>query len=71
MTSKNNLNESLKKLTDIVHWFDEQKEVDVEAGLDKVKEGAVLIKSCRERLKAIENEFEEIQKEIDDSVAGV
>lgn len=71
MTTKNNLNESLKKLADIVRWFDEQKEVDIEAGLGKVKEGAVLIKSCRERLKEIENEFEEIQKEIDDSVTGL
>jgi exodeoxyribonuclease VII small subunit len=71
MANKNNLNESLKKLTDIVHWFDEQKEVDVETGLEKVKEGAILIKSCRERLRAIENEFEEIQKTIDSSVAGL
>jgi len=71
MTSKNNLNESLKELTEIVHWFDEQKEVDIEAGLDKVKEGAVLIKSCRQRLQVIENEFEEIQKQIDDSVGDL
>lgn len=65
MTNKNNLNDSLKKLADIVNWFDEQKEVDIEIGLAKVKEGAQLIKTSRERLKAIENEFEEIKKDLD------
>lgn len=64
MSNKNNLSESLKKLADIVRWFDEQKEVDVEAGLEKVKEGAKLIKDSRERLKEIENEFEEVQKQL-------
>jgi len=65
MTNKNNLNDSLKKLSDIVSWFEEQKEVDIEIGLTKVKEGAQLIKASRERLKTIENEFEEIKKDLD------
>lgn len=64
-TNKVNLSESLKKLSDIVRWFDEQKEVDVEAGLGKVREGAELLKTCRGRLMEIENEFVEIEKEID------
>ncbi len=64
MTNKSNLSDSLKKLAAIVRWFDEQKDVDVEVGLIKVKEGAGLIKDSRERLKEIENEFEEIQKQI-------
>ncbi|MEK7477864.1 MAG: exodeoxyribonuclease VII small subunit [Patescibacteria group bacterium] len=64
MTTKSNLSDALKKLADIVRWFDEQKEVDVEVGLEKVKEGAGLIKNSRERLKEIENEFEEVQKQI-------
>lgn len=63
--NKSNLNTSLKKLAEIVEWFEHQDEVDVEAGLEKVKEGAALIKSSRERLKEIENEFEEIKKSID------
>ena len=33
-----NLKDSLKKLNDIVAWFEKQEEVDVEAGLGKVKE---------------------------------
>lgn len=63
--AKNNLNGNLKQLAEITAWFDNQKEVDVEEGLKKVKEAAALIKASKERLKAAENEFEEIKKEID------
>ena len=59
-----NLSESLKKLEGIAAWFENQEEVDVEEGLKKVKEGAMLIKSSRERLKEVENEFEEVKKEL-------
>jgi exonuclease VII small subunit len=62
--SKVNLNETLKKLAGIVEWFESQSELDVEKGLEYVKEGAVLIKDSRERLTQIENEFKEIKKEI-------
>ena len=59
-----NLSENLKKLSQIVSWFESQSELDVEKGLEYVKEGATLIKSSRERLSEIENEFKEIKKEI-------
>ena len=62
--SKTNLNETLKKLSAIVSWFESQSELDVEKGLEQVKEGAQLIKESRERLSQIENEFKEIKKEI-------
>lgn len=62
---KINLKESLGKLNNIVEWFDEQEEVDVEVGLEKVKEGAELIKACRKRLAEVENEFKEIQRDIE------
>ncbi|MFA5751063.1 MAG: exodeoxyribonuclease VII small subunit [Candidatus Paceibacterota bacterium] len=62
---KVNLKESLSKLNGIVEWFDEQEEVDVEVGLEKVKEGAELIKVCRKRLSEVENEFKEIQRDVD------
>ncbi|MDD4830859.1 MAG: hypothetical protein WCX23_02270 [Candidatus Paceibacterota bacterium] len=62
--AKKSLNGNLKQLAEITAWFDGQKEVDVEEGLKKVKEAAALIKASRERLKAVENEFEEIKKEI-------
>ena len=60
-----NLNDNLKRLAEITEWFDNQGEIDVEEGLKKVKEAVELIKASKERLKIIENEFEEIKKEID------
>jgi len=59
-----NLQETIKKLEAISLWFTSQKELDVEEGLNKVKQAAVLIKASRERLKAVENSFEEIKREI-------
>lgn len=59
-----NLNDTLKKLSQIVSWFENQSEIDVEKGLELVKEGAGLIKASRERLSEIENEFKEIKKDI-------
>lgn len=56
---------SKKDFISIVEWFDEQEEVDVEVGLEKVKEGAELIRDCKKRLSEVENEFKEIQREID------
>jgi len=60
-----NLSESLKKVQAIISWFDNQEEVDVEKGLEKVKEGTVLIKASRARLKEIENEFEVVKKDLE------
>jgi hypothetical protein len=63
-----NVDEKLKKLAEIADWFDTQEEVDVEVGLTKVKEAAVLIAESKTRLKEIENEFEEIKKELDPEI---
>jgi len=60
-----NLNKNLKRLAEITEWFDSQEEVDVEEGLKKVKEAVGIIKTSKTRLKEIENEFEEIKKEIE------
>lgn len=62
---KMNLSDSLKKVQDIIAWFDNQEEVDVEKGLEKIKEGTVLIKESRTRLKEIENEFEVVKKDLE------
>jgi len=64
-TDAKNLNVNLKRLTEITEWFDAREEIDIEEGLEKVKEAVSLIKASKERLKAIENEFEEIKKEVD------
>jgi exodeoxyribonuclease VII small subunit len=62
---KESLSEALKRLEHIVSWFDEQEAVDVEKGLEKVKEGAELIRASRKRLKEVENEFEIVKKELE------
>ena len=62
---ENNLSANLKRLQEIAGWFDSREEVDIEAALEKVKEAAVLLKSAKLRLKEIENEFEEVKKELE------
>ena len=61
-----NLNDNLKRLAEITEWFDNQEEINVEEGLKKVKEAVGLIKVSKGRLKAIENEFEEIKKGVEE-----
>ncbi len=67
---KLDLSESLKKLEEITEWFDSQDEVDVEKGLEKVKDGVKLIKSSRARLQEVENEFEDVKKELKDNAGS-
>ena len=62
--SEINLTDTMKKLRAIASWFEHQDEVDVEKGLEKVREGATLIKASRARLKELENEFEEVKKDL-------
>jgi len=59
---ENNISKSLKNLEEIVNWFEEQKDVDIEKGLEKVKQGAVIIKTLKKRLTTVQNEFNEIKK---------
>ena len=61
---KINFKEKLGKLEEIASWFEKQKEVDVEEGLRRVKEGNALVKELRERLREVENEFEELTKDL-------
>ncbi len=63
LNEKVNLKESLSELNEIASWFESQEEVDVEAGLEKIRRGAHLVKICKQRLGEIENEFETIRKE--------
>lgn len=64
--AQNKLKDSLKKLKEIVVWFDNQEEIDVETALEKVKQGVVLIKESRGQLKQLENEFEKVKQDIDE-----
>jgi exonuclease VII small subunit len=64
MKDNKNLNTNLKRLSEITEWFDSREQIDVEEGLEKVKEAVSLIKESKARLKEVENEFEEIKKEV-------
>ena len=61
---KENLKDALQKLEKIVNDLN-NKDVDVEVGLSKFKEGVTLIKFCREQLKKAENEFKKLKSELD------
>ncbi len=61
---KFNIKNSLRKLEEIINWFDNQEEMDVETGLEKVKQASEIIKNSKKRLKEIENEFEKIKQDI-------
>lgn len=63
-----NLKSDLKKLAEISDWFDSQEELDVEEGIQKVKQAGELIKACKDRLRKVENEFEEIKKDIESTM---
>jgi exodeoxyribonuclease VII small subunit len=58
--------ESLDKLEAIVEWFDQQQEIDLEEGLEKVKAGAEIVKDLKAKLKGIENKFKEIKEDLEE-----
>ncbi len=60
---ENNLKENLKKISEIVSWFESEEDLDLEKALEQVKLGVELIKKSKERLIEIENEFKEIKKD--------
>lgn len=60
-----NLRVNFQKITEINDWFEKREDIDVEQGLKKIKQAIELIKASKKRLKSIENEFEEIKKEIE------
>ena len=66
MVEEKDISKSLKSLEEIVNWFEEQKDVDIEKGLEKVKQGAVIIKTLKKRLKTVQNEFNEIKEGLRD-----
>lgn len=49
-----------RELEGIVAWF-EKGEVDLDAGLDKFERGLALAKSCKERLRDVENKVKAIK----------
>ena len=63
-TDKTKVSDLISKLEKIVQWFDAREDVDVEEALKKVKEGAELVKTLKLRLNKVENEFEEVKKDL-------
>jgi exodeoxyribonuclease VII small subunit len=66
---KENLQRALQQLEKIAEDLS-KKDVDVEAGLEKFKEGVVLIKFCRTRLQKAENEFKKLKSELKSEEEG-
>ena len=57
-----NFTKAIKELEEINRWF-QSGDINLEEGLNKFRRGLELIKSCREKLKKVENEFTEIKKD--------
>lgn len=66
-TKGDTIREQLKELEDIAAWFEKESDFDVEEGLKKVKEGAALVKKLKDRIKAVENEFHELEADVSDN----
>ncbi len=64
-SKKSDLKTRLARLTEIARWFDDREDADIEDGLEKVKEAAGIITETKKRLAEIENEFEEIKKDLE------
>jgi len=61
---KIDLKKNLTDLADIVKWFEDKKDVDLDASLEKVREAAKIIKESRTRIQDVENSFREIEKDL-------
>ena len=59
-----NFKETFKELEDINQWF-QGEDIDLDQGLKKFKKGINLIKSAKKHLQKVENEFEEIKKDLE------
>lgn len=61
---KDSIQTQLKELEDIAQWFEKEGDFDIEEGLKKVKEGAVLVKKLKTRIQEVENDFRELEVEM-------
>lgn len=65
LKEKEKLKTALQKLEKIVEDLN-KKDIDVEQGLEKFKEGVELIKFCRSQLQKAENEFVQLKQELEE-----
>ncbi|MCM8806069.1 MAG: exodeoxyribonuclease VII small subunit [Candidatus Omnitrophica bacterium] len=64
LKDKEKLKTALQKLEKIVEELG-KKDIDVEQGLEKFREGVELIKFCRSQLQKAENEFIQLKQELE------
>ncbi|KKU26059.1 MAG: Exodeoxyribonuclease 7 small subunit [Candidatus Magasanikbacteria bacterium GW2011_GWA2_46_17] len=62
-SSKTNFSARYSDLQKIVEWF-ENKEVDLEEGINKFEEGMKIVKELKEYLEKMENKVRELKKNI-------
>ena len=70
-TKKLDFAKSINRLEEINCWF-QNEDINLDEGLDKLREGKQLIATCRQKLQEVENEFVKIKQEYvadDDEVA--
>ncbi|MDP2630766.1 MAG: exodeoxyribonuclease VII small subunit, partial [Candidatus Uhrbacteria bacterium] len=65
MKKDQTIQELIQELEKTVAWFQSRENIDIEEGLKRVKDGAELVKILKAKLKKVENEFEEIEKDLD------
>jgi exodeoxyribonuclease VII small subunit len=63
------LKDALSKLDALVSELNNQ-DVDLEAGLQKFKEGVEIIKFCREQITKAENTFKSLNQELEKNKGG-
>ncbi|MCX6737359.1 MAG: exodeoxyribonuclease VII small subunit [Candidatus Parcubacteria bacterium] len=63
------LKDALHKLDILVSELNNQ-DVDLEAGLEKFKEGVEIIKFCREQITKAENTFKSLNQELEKNKGG-
>ncbi len=61
-TKKLDFAKSINRLEEINRWF-QNEDIDLDEGLDKLREGKALIAQCRAKLQEVENEFVKIKHE--------
>lgn len=64
MKEKEKLKTALQRLEKIVEELN-KKDIDVEQGLEKFREGVELIKFCRSQLQKAENEFIQLKEQLE------
>jgi len=60
------ISKNLKNLEEIVSWFEKNKDLDIEEGLKKAKDGFTIIQELKKKIEKAENEFKELKKGLEE-----